>query len=157
MRSLIATAVALATLSLGLASICAAQFQLGEDALREFRSVRYQNIYTRVPSPGKLVAIKITDSGKTYYVCKEKTGYVIYHVEIRPVEGLKERLNKELKELGKKWDKVHQDELLFSKQRYEEELRNLLHQYCDAVWVRNEVVVGRTPKKRNFRGQPARR
>lgn len=157
MRHLISAAVALATLTLASASVCQAQFQLGEDALREFRSIRFENIYTRVPSAGKLVAIKITDSGKTYYVCKEKTGYVIYHVEIRPVEGLKERLNKELKQLGKKWDKVHQDELLFSKQRYEEELRNLLNQYCDAVWIRNEVVVGRIPKNRNFRARPARR
>ena len=157
MRPLIATAIILATLSLVSASIGRAQFELGEDALREYRSIRFENIYTRVPSTGKLVAIKIADNGKTYYVCKEQTGYVVYHVEIRPVDGLKERLDKELKQLGKKWDKVHQDELLFSKQRYEEELRNLLHRYCDAVWVRNEIVVGRIPKKRNLRAQPARR
>ena len=157
MRHLIAAAIALAFLALAAAPVCRAQFQLGEDALREFRSLRFENTFTRVPSTGKLVAIKITDSGKTYYVCKEKTGYVIYHIEIRPVEGLKERLNKELKQLGDKWDKVHQDELLFSKQRYEEELRDLLKQFCDAVWVRNEIVVGRVPKRRDLRAQPSRR
>ncbi|MFC1834828.1 hypothetical protein ACFL2Q_08855 [Thermodesulfobacteriota bacterium] len=128
-------------------SDAAERFGLAENALRHFRSVKYENMYTRVPTKGKLVSIEITDMGRTYYICKEKSGYVVYHLEIRPVEKLKDKLQKELKELSKKWDGKHPDELLMTHEKYDGELRNSVYKYTDAVWVRNEIVVGPQPNQ----------
>ncbi len=79
-------------------------FGLAENALGEFRAIRYENVYTKVPTTGKLASIKITDNGKIYYICKEKSGYVIYNLEIRPIAGYKDKIEQELKEVGRKWD-----------------------------------------------------
>jgi len=65
-------------------------FGLAENSLSVFRAIKYENTYTKVPTTGKLVSIKMTDSGKTYYICREKSGYVIYSLEIRPIPSLKE-------------------------------------------------------------------
>jgi hypothetical protein len=118
-----------------------ADFGLAENALGEFSGTRYENVYTRVPTTGKLVSIKITDNGRVYYICREKTGYAIYHLEFRPIPGYKEKLEQELKDAGRKWDRTHPDELLFTKERYDTELRKKLSKYSEAVWVRNEIVV----------------
>jgi hypothetical protein len=118
-----------------------ADFGLAENALGEFGGTRYENVYTRVPTTGKLVSIKITDNGRVYYICREKTGYAIYHLEFRPLPGYKEKLEQELKDAGRKWDRTHPDELLFTKERYDTELRKKLSKYSEAVWVRNEIVV----------------
>jgi hypothetical protein len=93
------------------------------------------------------VSVKITDNGKTYYICQEKTGYVIYHLEIRLVEELKGKMEEELKEMSRKWDRIQPDELLFTKERHTAEVRKRIHRYSDAVWVREEVIVGQLPKQ----------
>jgi hypothetical protein len=118
-----------------------ADFGLAENALGEFSGTRYENVYTKVPTTGKLVSLKITDNGRIYYICREKNGYAIYHLEFRPVPGYKEKLEQELKDAGRKWDRTHPDELLFTKERYDTELRKKLSKYSEAVWVRNEIVV----------------
>jgi hypothetical protein len=119
----------------------ATDFGLAENALGEFRSTRFENVYTKVPTTGKLVSIKITDAGKIYYICREKTGIVIYNLEIRPIPGYREKIEQELKDTGRKWDRMHPDELLFTKERYDSELRKKLNKYSEAVWVRNEIVI----------------
>lgn len=116
-------------------------FELGEDALGGYHGTRYVNKYTRVPTTGKLAAVKIADDGKTYYICKEKTGFVIYHVEIRPINQLKTKLDEEIETLTEKWDTLHKDELLFTKHRYEEEVNKIVQKYSEAVWIRNEIVL----------------
>ena len=112
-----------------------------ENALGEFKGVRYENIYTKVPTSGKLVAIKITDSGKIYYICKEKSGYVIYNLEIRPPEGFQEKIQQELKKKTRNWANVNPDELVFTKEIFERELKRQLSKDSEAVWVRNEIII----------------
>jgi len=119
----------------------AAEFGLAENSLGEFRSVRYENVYTKVPTTGKLVSIKITDSGKIFYICREQNGYAIYHLEIRAIEGYRDKINQELQQMSQNWDRLHPDELLFSKELRDKELVRKVHRYCEAVWVRNEIVV----------------
>jgi hypothetical protein len=119
----------------------ATDFGLAENSLGGFRSIRYENIYTKVPTSGKLVSIKITDSGLIYYICREKNGYAIYHMEVRPIEGFKEKIEQELKEKSQKWDREHPDELLFTKGRYQREVNRRLKKYREGVWIRNEIVV----------------
>ncbi|MCA1961690.1 MAG: hypothetical protein LDL33_12950 [Desulfomonile sp.] len=120
----------------------APMFGPAEDALRLFKAVRHENVSTRVPSSGKLVAIKITNSGRTYYICREKSGYAIYHLEVRLVEGAKAKIEEDLKALGEKWDGVLEDELVFTKETRKSEIRKRLYQYSEAVWVRNEIILG---------------
>lgn len=136
---------------LGVEHGLATDFGLAENALGEFRSTRFENVYTKVPTTGKLVSIKITDTGKIYYICREKTGIVIYNLEIRPIPGYKEKIEHELKDTGRKWDRMHPDELLFTKERYESELRRKLNKYSEAVWVRNEIVI-EEPQRPRTRG-----
>ncbi len=112
-----------------------------ENALGDFKGVRYENIYTKVPTSGKLVAIKITDSGKIYYICKEKSGYVIYNLEIRPPEGFQEKIQQELKKKTRNWANVNPDELVFTKEIFERELKRQLSKDSEAVWVRNEIII----------------
>ncbi len=138
-------------ISIGIASIlaagfsvcaqAAADFGLAENSLGGFRAIRYENVYTKVPTSGKLVSIKITDSGRIYYICREKSGYAIYHLETRLMEGYREKIEQEVKEKSRQWDKVHPDELLFTKRRYERELNQRLNKYKEAVWIRNEIIV----------------
>jgi hypothetical protein len=116
-------------------------FGLAENALDQFRTVRHENVYTQIPTTGKLVSLKITDSGKIYYICRETTGYVIYHLDIRPVEGYEEKIRQELREKGKQWDRTNPDDLLLTKEQYEQEFKRRLSKYSDAVWVRNEIVI----------------
>lgn len=125
-----------------LAADCsAADFGVPENALNEFRSIKYENIYTKVPTSGKLVSIRITDGGKTFFVCKEKSGYAIYNLEVRPIAGLKEKMEQEVKDYIKKWDNLLPDELLLTKERNDAELNKKLQKYCEAVWVRNEIII----------------
>jgi hypothetical protein len=112
-----------------------------ESALGEFKGVRYENIYTKVPTSGKLVAIKITDSGKIYYICKEKSGYVIYNLEIRPPEGFQDKIQQELKKKTRNWGHVNPDELVFTREIFERELKRQLSKDSEAVWVRNEIII----------------
>jgi hypothetical protein len=116
------------------------------DALRDVRSTRIENQFTKVPTTGKLVSVKMTDSGRTYYICREGRSYVIYHLEIRPIEGLKDQLDLELKELRKRWDDVIPEELLFTKKRHETEIQRRIRRYSEAVWVRNRIVEGENPE-----------
>jgi hypothetical protein len=116
-------------------------FGLAENALSEYGAVRFENIYTKVPTTGKLVSIKIADNGKIFYICKEKAGYVIYHLEIRPIERFRDKIEQEVKEQSKQWDKIYPDELLFTKERYHSELMKRIKKYSEAVWVRNEIVI----------------
>jgi hypothetical protein len=122
-------------------TVFGSEFGLGENSLSEFRAIKYENIYTKVPTTGKLVSIKIADNGRTYYICREAAGYVIYHMEVRPIDGYKEKIEKELREKGRQWNLVHPDELLFTRERYNYDLKKTLHKYSEAVWVRNEIVV----------------
>jgi hypothetical protein len=135
-----------ATLGLLLAVFAAAHafgsdFRPAENSIGEYRSVRYENMYTRVPTTGKLVSIKITDNGTIYYICREKSGYAIYHLEIRPAENFREKMQQELKEKSRNWEKTNPDELLFTKDAHDRELKRQMNKYSDAVWVRNEIVV----------------
>ena len=147
MKTIMGAAILLIIGALGAGMVLSSPFGLAENSLREVRAVRFENIYTQVPTSGKLVSLKITDAGKTYYICQEKNGYVIYHLEIRPVEELKAKLEEELREFGQKWDALQPDELLFTKERYSSELRKRIHRYSDAVWVREEIIVGQTPRQ----------
>jgi hypothetical protein len=126
----------------------AGDFGLAENSLGEFRAIRYENVYTKVPTSGKLAAIKITDNGKVFYVCREKSGYVIYNLEIRPIEGFKDKIEQEVKDKSKQWDRVHPDELLFTKERYDYDLKRRLKKYSEAVWIRNEIVIDEAQKDR---------
>lgn len=134
-------------LSLVAGQLEAADFGLAENALGEFRAVRYENVYTKVPTSGKLVSLKIADNGRIYYICREETGYVVYYLEIRPVKGFEEKLRKGLKEKSRHWDSLHPDELLLTRERNDLDLNRRLHGYCEAVWVRNEILV-EPPAKR---------
>jgi hypothetical protein len=147
MKATLTLAVLLLIAGLGLCLAQGNPFGLAENSLRDVRSIRFENVYTQVPTSGKLVSVKITDNGKTYYICQEKTGYVIYHLEIRLVEELKGKMEEELKEMSRKWDRIQPDELLFTKERHTAEVRKRIHRYSDAVWVREEVIVGQLPKQ----------
>jgi hypothetical protein len=125
----------------------AEEFGIAENTLNDYRSVRYENIYTKVPTTGKLVSIKI-DSGKTYYICREKSGYVIYNLEFRPMAGFKEKIHQELKESGRNWNRARPDDLLFTKELGDSELRRKISKYTEAVWVRNEIIVPEPQKQR---------
>jgi len=114
---------------------------MAQNALSEFGAVRFENIYTKVPTTGKLVSIKIGDNGKVFYICREKAGYVIYNLEIRPIEKFRDKIEEEIKEQSKQWDKIYPDELLFTRERYNSDLLKRIRKYSEAVWVRNEVVV----------------
>lgn len=118
-----------------------AEFGLAENALSEFGAVRFENIYTKVPTTGKVVSIKITDNGTIYYICREKNSYAIYHVEIRPMENFREKIEQDSKEKNRKWEKIHPEELLLTKDRHDYETKKRLNRYSEAVWVRNEIVV----------------
>ena len=126
----------------------AAEFGLAENILGLYGAIRYENTYTRVPTSGKIVAIKITDSGTTYYICREKSGYVIYHLEIRPMKGHKKKVEQVLKEESRKWNASHPNELFLTKGRFDEELEKL-KKYREAVWIRNEVLVDGSAKNLN--------
>jgi len=146
MKTAMGAVVLLLIGAFGAGMVLSSPFGLAENSLRDVKAVRFENIYTQVPTSGKLVSLKITDAGKTYYICQEKSGYVVYHLEIRPIEELKPKLEEELKEFGQKWDAHQPDELLFTKERYSSELRKRIHRYSEAVWVREEVVVGQSPR-----------
>ncbi|MBM3299482.1 MAG: hypothetical protein FJY85_05980 [Deltaproteobacteria bacterium] len=136
----------------------AADFGPPENSLKQFRAIRYENVHIKVPTSGNLVSIKITDSGKVYYICREESGYVIYHLEIRPIEGFREKIENELKEKSLEWNRLHQDELLLTRDRYDSDVRQKIHKYCDAVWVRNEILVDTpTPPARVQEGEATRR
>lgn len=153
MRAILGLAVGLLLCLNGAVTAQAPQFAPATDALHLFKAIRYENIATRVPSPGKLVSIKITDTGRTYYICKEKSGYAIYHLEVRLVEGAKAKIEEELKALGEKWDGVLQDELVFTKETRKSEVRKRLYQYSEAVWVRNEIIVEGTEQEQKAAAQ----
>jgi hypothetical protein len=142
------TALALVIACLEMSPGLAGDFGLAENSLGEFRAIRYENVYTKVPTSGKLAAIKIADNGKVFYVCREKTGYVIYNLEIRPIEGFKDKIEQEVKDKSKQWDRVHPDELLFTKERYDYDLKRRLKKYSEAVWIRNEIVIDEAQKDR---------
>jgi hypothetical protein len=147
MRVTSALALMILIAGAGLCMVQAGPFGLAENSLRDVRSVRFENVYTQVPTSGKLVSLKIADSGKTYFICQEKSGYVIYHLEIRPLEEFKGKLEEELKEFGRNWDGMQPEELLFTKERHTAEVRKRIHRYSEAVWVRDEIIVGQLPKK----------
>jgi hypothetical protein len=128
-------------LSLAVSPTQAMDFGLAENSLSEFRAIKYENMYTKVPTTGKLVSIKITDSGKAFYICREKTGYVIYNLEIRPMPGLREKIEQELKDTGKKWDGMHPDDLLLTREKLDYDMKRRIHKYSEAVWIRNEIVI----------------
>ncbi len=119
----------------------AGEFGLAENILSEYGAVRFENHYTRVPTTGKLVSIKITDGGKIFYICSERNGYAIYNLEIRPLEGFKDKIEQDLKNKPQKLEKINPDELLLTKERLEYEARKRLNKYSEAVWIRNEIVV----------------
>jgi hypothetical protein len=122
-------------------SVNAGEFGLAENVLSEYGAVRFENHYTRVPTTGKLVSIKITDGGKIFYICRERNGYAIYNLEIRPLEGFKDKIEQNLKNKPQKLEKINPDELLLTKERLEFEARKRLNKYSEAVWIRNEIVV----------------
>ena len=148
MKVILMTALALVIACLEMSPGLAGDFGLAENSLGEFRAIRYESVYTKVPTSGKLAAIKITDNGKVFYVCREKTGYVIYNLEIRPIEGFKDKIEQEVKDKSKQWDRVHPDELLFTKERYDYDLKRRLKKYSEAVWIRNEIVIDEAQKDR---------
>ncbi len=118
-----------------------AEFGLAENSLSEFGAVRYENVYTKVPTSGKLVSIKIADNGVIFYICREKNSYAIYHLEVRPMENFKDKIEQDSKEKTRKWEKIHPDELLLTKDRHDYEVRKRLNKYSEAVWIRNEIVI----------------
>jgi hypothetical protein len=123
----------------------AEEFGVAENSLNDYRAIRYENIYTKVPTTGKLVSIRI-DGGKTYYICRENGSYVIYNLEFRPMAGFKEKLRQELRETGRNWNKAYPEDLLYTKELGESEIRRKLSKYLEAVWVRNEIIVPDPPK-----------
>jgi len=141
MKGLIRITLLCLALAFHLHLACATDFRPAENALGEFRSVRYENIYTKVPTTGKLISIKITDEGTIYYICREKSGIAIYHLEVRPDENLQDKIRQQLKEKSQNWDRNHPDELLFTKDQYTRELKRHMNKYSDAVWVRNEILI----------------
>ena len=122
-------------------SVIAGEFGLAENVLSEYGAVRFETHYTRVPTTGQLVSIKITDGGKIFYICRERNGYAIYNLEIRPLEGFKDKIEQNLKNKPQKLEKINPDELLLTKERLEFETRKRLNKYSEAVWIRNEIVV----------------
>lgn len=122
-------------------STASAEFGLAENALSEFGAIRFENIYTKVPTSGKLVSIKIADNGVIYYICRERNSYAIYHLEVRPMENFKEKIEQDSKEKNKKWEKIHPEELLLTKDRHDYEVKKRLNKYSEAVWIRNEIVI----------------
>jgi hypothetical protein len=120
-----------------------------QSSLGEFRGIRYENLYTKVPTSGKLVSIKITDTGKIYYICKEKSGFVIYHLEIRPPEGFQEKVQQEWKKKTRNWTNINPDELLATREIFERELKRQLSKESEAVWVRNEIVIDEPTKSQS--------
>lgn len=140
MKSLLTISGALFLLLIA-AQLTAEEFGLAENALSEFGAIRYENIYTKVPTSGKLVSLRITDNGRIYYICREETGYVVYHLKIRPMKGFEEKFRKELKEKGRQWDSLYPEELLLTRKRSSVDLGRKLHKYCEAIWVRNEILV----------------
>lgn len=125
----------------------ASEFRPAENALSQFGAVRHENVYTVVPTTGKLVSIKIADSGKTYYICREENGYAIYHLEIRPMEGFQDKIRQELKDKSRNWDNQQPDELLLTKDKHQDEIKRNLQRYYEAVWVRNEIIIRPGPKR----------
>ncbi len=123
----------------------AEEFGIAENSLNDYRAIRYENLYTKVPTTGKIVSIRI-DGGKTYYICREKTGLVIYNLEFRPMAGFKEKIRQELRDTGRQWNRANPDDLLYTKELGDSELRRKLSKYTEAVWVRNEIVVPETSK-----------
>ncbi|MFH0957874.1 MAG: hypothetical protein V1897_04140 [Pseudomonadota bacterium] len=119
----------------------AADFGLAENILSEFGAIKFENHYTKVPTTGRLVSIKITDGGKIFYICREKNGYAIYNLEIRPMDGFKEKIEQDLKDKKQKLEKIYPDELLLTKERQGYESRKRLNRYSEAVWIRNEIVI----------------
>lgn len=119
----------------------AADFGPAENALSACRSIRYESVYTKVPTTGKLVSIKITDNGKVYYICKEKTGYVIYNLEIRTSQAAQERIQQELRNKARDWTHLNPDELVVTKEILERELKKQFARETEAVWIRNEIVI----------------
>ncbi|MEW6139061.1 MAG: hypothetical protein AB1733_12570 [Thermodesulfobacteriota bacterium] len=140
MRLIVTTCAVLFLIVQG-GSLVAGEFGLAENALGEYRAIRYENVYTKVPTSGKLVSIRITDNGTMYYICREENGFAVYHLEIRPIKGYEDKLRKELKDKSRRWDTSNPDELLLTKERLDLELRRRIHSYCEAVWVRNEILV----------------
>ncbi len=120
-----------------------------QSSLGEFRGIRYENLYTKVPTSGKLVSIKITDTGKIYYICKEKSGFVIYNLEIRPPEGFQEKVQQEWKKKTRNWTNINPDELLATREIFERELRRQLSKDSEAVWVRNEIMIDEPTKSQS--------
>jgi hypothetical protein len=117
------------------------EFGPAENALQEYRGVRYENVYTRVPTKGKLANIRIADNGRIFYICREGAGFAVYHLEVRPMEGFRSVMEDEFKKAGKKWDEVMPDDLLLTQDRMDYEVRKQIRKYSEAVWVRNEIVV----------------
>lgn len=132
--------------SFAVPSPSSAEFGLAENSLSEYGAIRFESVYTKVPTTGKLVSIRITDKGTIYYICREKSGIVIYHLEIRPMEKFKEKIEAEIKEVKRNWNKIHPDELLFTKERHDREIKRKINKYSEAVWIRNEIVLPRPPK-----------
>ncbi len=73
-KAITLSAILAALLTLTAQCLASAEFGPAENALSEFRSVRYENVYTKVPTSGKVISLKITDSGKIFYICREKSG-----------------------------------------------------------------------------------
>ncbi|MDQ7781389.1 MAG: hypothetical protein RDU20_00825 [Desulfomonilaceae bacterium] len=119
----------------------ASDFGLAESVLGEYGAIRYENTYTKVPTSGKLISIRIADNGTIYYICREKTGYVIYHLEIRPMKDFSEKVEQEIKEKSRNWAGRHPDELLLTQERVANEIKEKHKKYHEAVWVRNEIVI----------------
>ncbi|MFH1112590.1 MAG: hypothetical protein V1792_01590 [Pseudomonadota bacterium] len=118
----------------------AGDFGLAESVLGEYGAIRYENTYTKVPTSGKLVSIKISDKGTVHYICREKSGYVIYHLEIRPMKDYAEKVEQEIKDKSRNWSGRHPDDLLLTKERVTKEIERNYKKYHEAVWVRNEIV-----------------
>jgi hypothetical protein len=127
----------------------AGEFGIPENILNDYRAVRHESVYTKVPTTGKLVSVKITDSGRVFYVCRERTGYVIYSLEIRPIAGFEEKVREELKNSGRNWNADHPNELLYTKDFADAQIRRRLSKYTEAVWVRNEIVVPEAQKQKD--------
>jgi hypothetical protein len=141
MRKLMCFLVSLSLSILAAGTLLATDFGPAENALGACRSIRYESVYTKVPTTGKLVSIKITDNGKVYYICKEKTGFVIYNLEIRPSEAVQEKIQQELKKKARSGSAMNPDELVVTKEILERESKKQLAREFEAVWIRNEIVI----------------
>lgn len=152
MKTLVTLAITILACVLVAHSVVSSDFRPAENSLGEYRSIRHENVYTKVPTSGKLVSIKITDNGTIYYICREKSGYAIYHLEMRPIESFRDKMQQELKEKSRNWDKTNPDELLLTKDAYDREMKRQMNKYMDAVWVRNEIIIAEPRDPRP--GQP---